>query len=140
VTENAETVVTVETPETPPVEDSAPDVVVVDTGSDSGGSHDLEIGAALGSLTAAVETLASRVDEIDARTAVAEIVAEDAADTASAAVEIAVETAEEAEAVAEDVAEETAEETVEEFIEPQRDHWLWRKPVNLRRARSDVDA
>src|SRR4051794_23221596 len=48
--------------ETPAVVEDAPDVVVVDTGSDSG--NDLDIGVALGALTATVNTIAETVNAL----------------------------------------------------------------------------
>lgn len=128
--------VTVEVDETPPAPaEDAPDVVVVDTGD--GDSNDLEIGTALGALTVEVSTLAGavaaigdRVATIEARTEIAQETAETAIDTAiDAQIEVG-EVVAEAEAVAEDA----AEETVEEIIEPEREHWMWNKPVKLRRG------
>ena len=135
-----ETTVTVEhtdeaTPETPTV-------IVTDTGDDN--NNDLEIGAALGALTVTVETLAGtvaalseRVDTLSAQQTYTEDIASEAlteAIDAQVAVEEAVEVAEE---VAEETAEETAADEVEELIEPQREHFIWRNPVKLRRG---VDA
>lgn len=137
MTDEADTTVVVEVDESPEPEtpaDDAPDVVVVDTGSDGDSGNDLEIGITLGALAATVAEHSSRLDEIESRLSTTEVVAEAASETAiDAIVEV-----NEVVAEAEEIAEEAAEEVAEEFIEPQREHWLWRKPAKLRR--SEVDA
>lgn len=135
-----ETTVTVEHTDEPTTE--TPTVIVTDTGDDN--NNDLEIGAALGALTVTVEALAGtvaalseRVDTLAANQQYTETVAEEAVSIAIDAAEEVNEVAEEVVDAAEEVAEETAADEVEELIEPQREHFIWRNPVKLRRG---VDA
>jgi methyl-accepting chemotaxis protein len=122
---------------TEPSGDDAPEVIVVDTG-DSGGDDSgtaLETGKDIGALTVMVETLAAsvtslseRVDTLASRTEFAETIAIDAANEVSEVV-----------AEAEEVAEETAAEIVDEIITPDREHFVWRNPLKLRRGNSGED-
>lgn len=115
--------------ETPDVVEDAPDVVVVDTGDDSG--NDLDIGVALGALTVQVGTLTETVNTLVARQASTEATADTAL---SVAVDASIE-AEQAVVEAESVlaeAEEAAEDAVEEMIEPNREHWLWKRRGGLK--------
>lgn len=127
-------VVVEETSDTPPADD-APDVVVVDTGDDSGSDNDLEIGVALGALTAEVATLSGVVNNLSERMDMAEANAAAAFDMAITAESTAIDAVVTAEQ-AEEEAEETSEE-VDEIIEPDREHRLWRSPVRVRKHDHD---
>lgn len=118
--------------ETPPPSD-APDVVVVDTGDDSGGSeNDLEIGRMLGEIHATHAAILERLDAMENRTAMAETTAEVALDVAAEAATEAADAADAAES-SEAAAEEAAAEAEAEVIEPEREHRLWRSPIRLGR-------
>jgi hypothetical protein len=116
-----------DTPDAPV--DDAPDVVVVDTGGDDAG-NDLDIGLALGRVEASLVVVLGRLDELEARTTVAQQEAEVAVDIALDAAAEAVEAGDAAEA-AEAEAEEIAAEAEQDMIEPQREHALWRNPLHF---------
>lgn len=117
--------------ENPPADTGDTVVVVTDDGGGSG--NDLEIGVTLGALVSQVSTLTETLNAVVARLDQTE-------STASAAIDIALDASLEAgEAVAEAEsvlaeAEEAAEDAVEELIEPNREHWLWKRRGGLREA------
>lgn len=131
-----ETDVTVTVDETSDDSNDSPDVVVVDTG-DSGGSGDattLAIGEQLGALTVTVNGLTSAVQSLSERMDLAEANAAYAFDLAAQATQDIAEVEEAVEVVAEEAVDEATEAVVDEIIEPQREHWLWRKPIAVRRG------
>lgn len=119
--------------EPPAVIEDAPDVVVVDTGSDSG--NDLEIGATLGALSVQVATLTEVVNNLSARMESTESVADTALTVAVDASIEAENAVAEADAVLAE-AEEVAQDAVEEMIEPDREHWLWKRRGGLKPVES----
>lgn len=110
-----DTVVTVESDETPAPETVAPVVVpvttVVDTSTDDDANDDTDTV----DLAVLVGALAAKVDTLLERQTVTEVIAADASDTADAALDVAVE------AVAE------PEPEPEEDDEPESLHWVHRR-------------
>ncbi len=119
--EDVEVTVTVPDQETEPaeetVQESSPDVVVVDTGDDDSGK-DVDIALLVGSLCAKVDTLCEKVDSLESRQQTTEAVALGAAETAS-------NSAAEAAIIAQEVAEEAVTEE-EDAIEPENGHPYFR--------------
>lgn len=123
--------VTVEAPAPEAVEHETPAVVVVETGTDTGGEVDLAV---------TVGQLVERVAHLEEAVTHVEVVADIAEGTAEAAIEMAAEAeivAEETPEVAEEKPEEKPAEKTEEFEPvkdetPQKKHWFWRSMSEMR--------
>lgn len=131
-----ETEVTVTVDESSDDSNESPDVVVVDTGNDSGddSATTLAIGEQLGALTVTVNGLTAAVEDLRSRMDAAESNAAYAFEVAAQASQDISEVEEALEVVAEEAVDEATEAVVDEIIEPQREHWLWRKPIAVRRG------
>jgi hypothetical protein len=121
-------VVEVEGNETPAPSD---DTVVTVIAPDGGNDDSLATGVLLGSLASTVESLVAEIAELRSQMANAEVLADAALSAASNAESLAVDAIVEAEAVLEE-AEEIAEDAKDEVIEPDREHWLWKKRGGLK--------
>jgi hypothetical protein len=121
----------------PTPEESAPNVVIVDSGSDSGISADaaLVIGERLGKLEIRLEEIATLASEANSRAEIATMVSEDAAATANSAEQEAITAeviADEVTAPMPDPEPESDSSEDDDNIQPEREHWLWKNGKDWR--------
>lgn len=121
--------VTVEVESNEPAPESGDTVVVVAPPAESD-SDDLAIGVTLGRLVSVVETMQADIAEMRGQIGQAQASAEVATDIAVNAVDIAIEAEQAAEEAAEEAEEAAADN--EEVIEPDREHWLWKRRGGLK--------